>query len=216
MNMPLAIGIDLGTTNSCVAVWQNGKVEIIANECGNRTTPSFVSFTTDERLIGDAAKSSVANNPQNTVFDSKRLIGKKYDDPQVQSDIKHFSYKVIDKENKPYIEVEYQNDTKVFSPEEIGSMILTKLKETAEAYLGEKVTDAVITVPAYFNDSQRQATKDAGTIAGLNVMRIINEPTAAAIAYGLDKRSKNEKNVLIFDTGGSSASCGVSPPIICF
>ncbi len=214
--MPVAIGIDLGTTNSCVGVWQNGKVEIIANECGNRTTPSFVSFTADERLIGDSAKSSAANNPQNTVFDAKRLIGKNFDDPDVQSDMKHFSFNVISKENKPYISVDFRNEKKEFSPEEIGGMILSKLKETAEAYIGETVTDAVITVPAYFNDSQRQATKDAGTIAGLNVLRIINEPTAAAIAYGLDKRTSSERNVLIFDCGGSSASCGFSPLVKCY
>jgi L1 cell adhesion molecule like protein len=209
-----AIGIDLGTTYSCVGVWQNDHVEIIANDQGNRTMPSYVSFTNDERLIGEAAKSVVANNPKNTVFDAKRLIGQKFDDPKVQSDMKHFSYNVIDRENKPFIEVEYKNETKVFAPEEISSMVLIKMKEIAEAYIGEKVTDAVITVPAYFNDSQRQATKDAGVIAGLNVLRIINEPTAAAIAYGLDKKSV-EKNVLIFDCGGkSSASCGVNPPIM--
>jgi L1 cell adhesion molecule like protein len=209
-----AIGIDLGTTYSCVGVWQNDHVEIIANDQGNRTMPSYVSFTNDERLIGEAAKSVVANNPKNTVFDAKRLIGQKYNDPKVQSDMKHFSYNVIDRENKPFIEVEYKNETKVFAPEEISSMVLIKMKEIAEAYIGEKVTDAVITVPAYFNDSQRQATKDAGVIAGLNVLRIINEPTAAAIAYGLDKKSV-EKNVLIFDCGGkSSASCGVNPPIM--
>ena len=191
-----AIGIDLGTTYSCVGVWQNDHVEIIANDQGNRTMPSYVSFTNDERLIGEAAKSVVANNPKNTVFDAKRLIGQKFNDPKVQSDMKHFSYNVIDRENKPFIEVEYKNETKVFAPEEISSMVLIKMKEIAEAYIGEKVTDAVITVPAYFNDSQRQATKDAGVIAGLNVLRIINEPTAAAIAYGLDKKSV-EKNVLI-------------------
>ena len=214
--MPLAIGIDLGTTTSCVGVWQNGKVEIIANECGNRITPSYVSFTADERLIGDAAKSSVSSNPSNTVFDAKRMIGKSFSDPQVQSDMKHFTYKVIEKDSKPYAEVEFKGETKVFSPEEIGSMVLSKMKEVAESFLGETVTDAVITVPAYFNDSQRQATKDAGAIAGLNVLRIINEPTAAALAYGLDKRSTQEKNILIFDCGGSSASCGVSPLIECY
>ena len=198
-----AIGIDLGTTYSCVGVWQNDHVEIIANDQGNRTMPSYVSFTNDERLIGEAAKSVVANNPKNTVFDAKRLIGQNFNDPKVQSDMKHFSYNVIDRDNKPFIEVEYKNETKVFAPEEISSMVLIKMKEIAEAYIGEKVTDAVITVPAYFNDSQRQATKDAGVIAGLNVLRIINEPTAAAIAYGLDKKSV-EKNVLIFDCGGGT------------
>lgn len=208
-NMPLAIGIDLGTTTSCVGVWQNGKVEIIANECGNRITPSYVSFTADERLIGDAAKSSVSSNPSNTVFDAKRLIGKSFNDPQVQSDMKHFTYDVIDKGNKPYAQVEFKGETKVFSPEEIGSMVLSKMKEVAESFLGETVTDAVITVPAYFNDSQRQATKDAGAIAGLNVLRIINEPTAAALAYGLDKRSTVEKNILIFDCGGGTHDVSV-------
>lgn len=207
--MPVAIGIDLGTVNSCVGVWQNGKVDIIANECGNRITPSYVSFTAEERLIGDAAKSSIASNPTNTVFDAKRLIGKNFNDPNVQSDMKHFSYTVIDKNNKPGIQVEFRGETKVFSPEEIGSMILIKMKEIAEAYLGETVTDAVITVPAYFNDSQRQATKDAGAIAGLNVLRIINEPTAAAIAYGLDKRSAAEKNILIVDVGGGTTDVSI-------
>jgi L1 cell adhesion molecule like protein len=210
--MTTAIGIDLGTTYSCVGVWQNDHVEIIANDQGNRTTPSYVSFTKDERLIGDAAKSSVSQNPSNTVFDAKRLIGHKFRDATVQSDMKHFSYNVINKDDKPYIQVEYKGENKVFAPEEISSMILTKMKEIAEAYLGKTVTDAVITVPAYFNDSQRQATKDAGVIAGLNVLRIINEPTAAAIAYGLDKKNQGEKNILIFDCGGKrSASCGENP-----
>ena len=200
--MTRCIGIDLGTTYSCVGVWQNDHVEIIANDQGNRTTPSYVSFTADERLIGEASKSSIASNPKNTVFDAKRLIGQKFNDPTTQSDMKHFTYDVIDKDNKPYIQVDFRGETKVFSPEEISAMILTKMKEIAEAYLNEKVTDAVITVPAYFNDSQRQATKDAGTISGLNVLRVINEPTAAAIAYGLDKKLDGEKNVLIFDCGG--------------
>jgi len=202
--MTTAIGIDLGTTYSCVGVWTNDHVEIIANDQGNRTTPSYVSFTKDERLIGNAAKSNVNQNPQNTVFDAKRLIGQKFDDPNVQSDMRHFTYNVINKENKPYIEVEYKGETKIFSPEEISSMVLIKMKEIAEAFLGTTVTDAVITVPAYFNDSQRQATKDAGAIAGLNVLRIINEPTAAAIAYGLDKKYSTERNVLIFDCGGGT------------
>ena len=200
--MSKAIGIDLGTTYSCVGVWQNGHVDIIANDQGNRTTPSYVSFNESERLIGDAAKSMVSSNPSNTVFDAKRLIGQKFNDSKVQEDMKHFSYDVINKDTKPYIQVEFKGETKVFSPEEISAMVLTKMKETAESYLGHEVTDAVITVPAYFNDSQRQATKDAGVIAGLNVLRIINEPTAAAIAYGLDK--KGEKNVLIFDCGGGT------------
>ncbi|AOW04732.1 uncharacterized protein YALI1_D36255g [Yarrowia lipolytica] len=202
--MSKAVGIDLGTTYSCVAHFANDRVEIIANDQGNRTTPSFVAFTDTERLIGDAAKNQAAMNPANTVFDAKRLIGRKFDDPEVQNDAKHFPFKIIDKAGKPNIEVEFKGETKVFTPEEISSMILTKMKETAEGYLGTKVNDAVITVPAYFNDSQRQATKDAGLIAGLNVQRIINEPTAAAIAYGLDKKETGERNVLIFDLGGGT------------
>jgi L1 cell adhesion molecule like protein len=199
-----AIGIDLGTTYSCVGVWQNDHVEIIANDQGNRTMPSYVSFTAEERLIGEPAKSNAAANPKNTVFDSKRLIGKNFDDENIQRVLKHLSYNVANKDNKPYIEVEYKGETKTFSPEEIGAMILGKMKEVAEAFLGETVTDAVITVPAYFNDSQRQATKDAGAIAGLNVLRIINEPTAAAIAYGLDKNNAAEKNIIIVDCGGGT------------
>ncbi|GAA5847941.1 hypothetical protein JCM8208_002133 [Rhodotorula glutinis] len=202
--MSKAIGIDLGTTYSCVGVWQNDRVEIIANDQGNRTTPSYVGFTDTERLIGDAAKNQVAMNPHNTVFDAKRLIGRKFADQEVQSDMKHWPFKIIDKATKPIIQVEYKGETKEFTPEEVSSMILLKMKETAEAYLGGTVKDAVVTVPAYFNDSQRQATKDAGTISGLNVLRIINEPTAAAIAYGLDKKSEGEKNVLIFDLGGGT------------
>ncbi|KAI5960336.1 SSA3 [Candida pseudojiufengensis] len=203
--MSKAVGIDLGTTYSCVAHFANDRVEIIANDQGNRTTPSFVAFTDTERLIGDAAKNQAAMNPANTVFDAKRLIGRKFNDADVQNDIKHFPFKVIDKGGKPVIQVEYKGETKVFTPEEISSMVLGKMKETAEGYLGTKVNDAVVTVPAYFNDSQRQATKDAGLIAGLNVLRIINEPTAAAIAYGLDKKgAKGEHNVLIFDLGGGT------------
>ncbi|ODV95030.1 hypothetical protein PACTADRAFT_43220 [Pachysolen tannophilus NRRL Y-2460] len=202
--MSKAVGIDLGTTYSCVAHFSNDRVEIIANDQGNRTTPSFVAFTDSERLIGDAAKNQAAMNPANTVFDAKRLIGRKFSDAEVQGDIKHFPFKVVDQGGKPNIQVEFKGETKIFTPEEISSMILTKMKETAESFLGTKVNDAVVTVPAYFNDSQRQATKDAGLIAGLNVMRIINEPTAAAIAYGLDKKSEGEKNVLIFDLGGGT------------
>ena len=201
-----AIGIDLGTTYSCVGVFQHGKVEIIANDQGNRTTPSYVAFTDTERLIGDAAKNQVAMNPQNTVFDAKRLIGRNFNDESVQRDMAHWPFKVIPEGKKPKIQVEYKCETKTFNPEEISSMVLTKMKETAEAYLGQTVKDAVVTVPAYFNDSQRQATKDAGIIAGLNVMRIINEPTAAAIAYGLNnKKGKGgESSVLIFDLGGGT------------
>jgi len=200
-----AVGIDLGTTYSCVGVFQHGKVEIIANDQGNRTTPSYVAFTDTERLIGDPAKNQVAINPNNTIFDAKRLIGRKYDDSTVQADLKHWPFTVIDAAGKPKLQVEYQNETKTFTPEEISAMVLTKMKDTAEAYLGCDVKDAVVTVPAYFNDSQRQATKDAGVICGLNVLRIINEPTAAAIAYGLDKKKgAAECNVLIFDLGGGT------------
>jgi L1 cell adhesion molecule like protein len=187
-----------------VGVFQHGKVEIIANDQGNRTTPSYVAFTETERIIGDAAKNQVAMNPKNTIFDAKRLIGRKFEEPSVQSDMKHWPFKVTNKQGKPMIQVEYKNELKSFSPEEISSMVLTKMRETAEAFLGEKVTKAVITVPAYFNDSQRQATKDAGIIAGLEVLRIVNEPTAAALAYGLDKNLSGEKNVLIYDLGGGT------------
>jgi len=199
-----AVGIDLGTTYSCVGVFQHGKVEVIANDQGNRTTPSYVAFTDSERLIGDAAKNQVAMNPTNTVFDAKRLIGRRFDDPTVAADMKHWPFAVIQDGGKPKIKVEYKGEEKSFFPEEVSSMVLTKMKETAEAYLGKTVTNAVVTVPAYFNDSQRQATKDAGTISGLNVLRIINEPTAAAIAYGLDKKVGGERNVLIFDLGGGT------------
>jgi len=200
-----AIGIDLGTTYSCVGVWQNERVEIIANDQGNRTTPSYVAFTDTERLIGDAAKNQVAMNPTNTVFDAKRLIGRKFTDTVVQADMKHWPFKVISRDDKPIIEVQFRGETKTFNPEEISSMVLVKMREIAESYLGKEVKKAVVTVPAYFNDSQRQATKDAGAIAGLDVLRIINEPTAAAIAYGLDKIDEGkERNVLIFDLGGGT------------
>jgi len=200
-----AIGIDLGTTYSAVGVWTNGKVEIIANDQGNRTMPSYVAFNDTERLVGESAKNQASLNATNTVFDAKRLIGRKINDMVIQEDIKHWPFKVIGDDNdKPKIQVEYKGEEKTFHPEEISSMILSKLKAVAEAYLGEVVTDAVVTVPAYFNDSQRQATKDAGAIAGLNILRMINEPTAAAIAYGLDKGTTGESNVLIFDLGGGT------------
>ena len=198
------IGIDLGTTYSCVGIFKNGRVEIIANDQGNRITPSYVAFTTDgERLIGDAAKNQLTSNPENTIFDVKRLIGREFKDSSVQSDIKHFPFTVIERRSKPTISVKIGSEQKFFEPEEISAMVLGKMREIAEAYLGKKVTHAVVTVPAYFNDAQRQATKDAGTISGLNVLRIINEPTAAAIAYGLDKK-EDEKNILVFDLGGGT------------
>jgi len=204
MSDNIAIGIDLGTTYSAVGVFQNGKVEIIANDQGNRTTPSYASFTETERLVGDGAKNIAASNPLNTVYDAKRLIGRKFNEPVVQTDMKLWPFTVKEGNGgKPVIEVDFKNEKLKLQPEEVSAMILGKMKETAEAYLGHPVKKAVVTVPAYFNDSQRQATKDAGTIAGLEVLRIINEPTAAAIAYGLDKVNKNkETNVLIFDCGG--------------
>jgi len=181
----ICIGIDLGTTFSCVGYWIDGRVEIIPNDQGNRTTPSYVAFTESERLIGDAAKNQIAMNPRNTIFDAKRLIGRKFSDSYVQKDMQIWPFKVVSAESdKPFVQAEFKGEMKTFSPEQISSMVLTKMKEIAEAYIGKKVTSAVITVPAYFNDSQRQATKDAGAIAGLKVKRIVNEPTAAAIAYG--------------------------------
>jgi len=205
MAKKLAVGIDLGTTYSCVGVWKNDGVEIIANDQGNRTTPSYVAFTDTERLIGDAAKNQAARNPENTIFDAKRLIGRKFQDPAVQSDMKHWPFKVISGSgDKPIIQVTVNGEEKKFQAEEVSSMVLGKMKDVAAQYLGGAVTDAVVTVPAYFNDSQRQATKDAGAIAGLNVLRIINEPTAAAIAYGLDKKGSGEMNVLIYDMGGGT------------
>jgi len=198
------VGIDLGTTYSCVGVWKNQQCEIIANDQGSRTTPSYVAFTDSDRLIGNAAKNQSSQNPENTIFDAKRLIGRNFNDTATQNDIKNFPYNVINKNNKPIITATYKNELKHFQPEEISSMVLVKMKEIAESFLGETVDSAVITVPAYFNDSQRQSTKDAGTIAGLNVLRIINEPTAAAIAYGLDNKSEQEKNILIYDLGGGT------------
>merc|ERR1711899_2962 len=201
----ITMGIDLGTTYSCVGVFEHGKVEILANDQGNRTTPSYVAFNDTERLIGDAAKNQVARNPNNTVFDAKRLIGRLYLEPSIQKDMKHWPFNVVeDVDGKPKIRVEYQGENRTFTPEEISSMVLTKMKDTAEAYLGTTIKDVVVTVPAYFNDTQRHATKDAGTIAGLNVLRIINEPTAAAIAYGLDKQKDAKSNILIFDLGGGT------------
>ena len=200
----VAIGIDLGTTYSCVGVWKNQQCEIIANDQGMRTTPSYVAFTDSERLIGNAAKNQSSQNPENTIYDAKRLIGRNFNDSATQTDIKNFPFKVIEKNNKPLIQATYKGELKDFQPEEISSMVLTKMKETAEAYLGETVDSAVITVPAYFNDAQRQSTKDAGAIAGLNVLRIINEPTAAAIAYGLDNKTEKERNILIYDLGGGT------------
>jgi heat shock 70kDa protein 1/2/6/8 len=206
----IAIGIDIGTTFSCIGIFQNDRVEIIANDQGNRTTPSYVAFTEEERLIGDSAKNQASANPKNTVYDAKRLIGRKFSEAAVQDNLKHFSFNVKAGPNdKPMIEVDFKKETKTFAPEEISAMVLSKLKETAESYLGKPVKKAVITVPAYFNDSQRQATKDAGTIAGLEVLRIINEPTAAAIAYGLDKKGTAEQHVLIFDTGGGTHDCSL-------
>ncbi|EQL04043.1 hypothetical protein G6O67_008217 [Ophiocordyceps sinensis] len=197
------IGIDLGTTYSCVGVMQKGKVEILVNDQGNRITPSYVAFTKEERLVGDSAKNQAAANPTNTIFDIKRLIGRKFKDEQLQADIKHLPYKVTNKDGKPIVQVEVNGENKKFTPEEISAMVLGKMKEVAESYLGKKVTHAVVTVPAYFNDNQRQATKDAGIIAGLNVLRIVNEPTAAAIAYGLDKTG-SERQIIVYDLGGGT------------
>ncbi|KAH6663582.1 hsp70-like protein [Plectosphaerella plurivora] len=202
-NYGTVIGIDLGTTYSCVGVMAKGKVEILVNDQGNRITPSYVAFTDEERLVGDAAKNQAAANPYNTIFDIKRLIGRKYSEPSMQSDIKHFPFKVLSKGDKPVVQVKVAGQDTQFSPEEVSAMVLGKMKEVAESYLGHKVTHAVVTVPAYFNDNQRQATKDAGIIAGLNVLRIVNEPTAAAIAYGLDKMD-GERQIIVYDLGGGT------------
>jgi heat shock 70kDa protein 1/2/6/8 len=203
--MTTSIGIDLGTTYSCVGIWQNDNVEIIANDQGNRTTPSYVAFNDTERLIGDSAKNQASRNPKNTIFDAKRLIGRNVNDSNIKKDMKNWPFEIVSGDGgKPCVRVEYKNEKKVFQPEEISAMVLTKMKEIAENYLGNTVNNAVITVPAYFNDAQRQATKDAGKIAGLNVLRIINEPTAAAIAYGLDRQTEEEKNILIYDLGGGT------------
>jgi heat shock protein 5 len=197
------IGIDLGTTYSCVGIFKNGQVEVIPNELGNRITPSVVAFTDEERLIGEAAKNQVTVNPTRTVYDVKRLIGRKYNDKTVQYDKKYLPYEIVDKEGKPYIQIpNVKGETKVFAPEEISAMILVKMKEIAESYSGKKIKNAIVTVPAYFDNSQRQSTKDAGIISGLNVVRVLNEPTAAAIAYGLDETE--EKNILVFDLGGGT------------
>jgi len=198
------IGIDLGTTYSCVGVMRGGKVEIMVNDQGNRITPSWVAFTDEERLVGDAAKNQFASNPHRTIFDIKRIIGMKYNDKSVQNDIKHFPFKVINKDGQPRVKVEVHGEEKTFTPEEVSAMVLGKMKEVAESYLGEPVKNAVVTVPAYFNDAQRAATKDAGTIAGLNVLRVVNEPTAAALAYGLDKTDQKERQVIVYDLGGGT------------
>ena len=199
------IGIDLGTTYSCVGVWQHSRVEIISNDQGNRTTPSYVAFTDEERLIGDGAKNQASMNPKNTVHDAKRMIGSLFSDSHVQKDMKMWTFDVVDDgKNKPKVKVDVKGDVTTFYPEEISAMVLTKMKDVAETFLGTEVKKCVVTVPARFNDSQRQATKDACVIAGMECMRIINEPTAAAIAYGMDNKSSKEKNVLIFDCGGGT------------
>jgi len=211
-----AIGIDLGTTYSCVGIWKQNRVEIISNDLGNRTTPSYVAFAESERLVGDAALNQASRNPENTVFDAKRMIGRKWSDEEVQKDIRHWPFKVVQREgDKPFIQVQFQGETKEFAPEEISSMVLGKMKASADAYLGSEVKGAVITVPAYFNDAQRVATKQAGAIAGLDVLRIINEPTSAAIAYGLEKMeskekgAKDESTILVFDYGGGTLDVSI-------
>lgn len=199
----VAWGCDLGTTYSAMGLWKNGRVDIIANDQGNRTTPSYVAFSDSERLVGDAAKNQAAMNPTNSIYDAKRLIGRKFSDSVIQDDMKLWPFKVVnDGNDRPQIVANFKGEDKKFYPEEISAMLLTKMKELVESYTGEESKDVVITVPAYFNDQQRQATKDAGAIAGLNVLRIINEPTAAAIAYGLDNKSSQEKNIIVYDFGG--------------
>jgi L1 cell adhesion molecule like protein len=199
----ISIGIDLGTTYSCVSIFQNDRAEVIPNDQGLRTTPSYVAFTNTERLIGDAAKNQVAINPENTVFDAKRMIGRKYS--ELKNELKYWPFKVSSgNDDKPVIEVNYKGEVRKFTPEEISSMVLVKMKDIAEKYLGEEVKNAVITCPAYFNDQQRQATKDAGAIAGLNVLRIINEPTSSILFFGLEKKTNKEQNVLVFDCGGGT------------
>ncbi len=215
-----AFGVDLGTTNSCSAVFENNKVEVIAHTTtGNRTVPSWVSFNpeTGERLVGEAAKNQVVSNPKNTIFDAKRFIGRTWDDPVVQKNKTHLTCNLVDKKNKPHFEVEIKGEKKLFTPEEISAMVMGEMKSITEAYLGYELKKVVVTIPAYFNDSQRQATKDACAIAGLEVLRLIQEPTSASIAYGLDKMKEGEeKNILVFDCGGkpcAAASCGISPPV---
>lgn len=203
------IGIDLGTTYSCVGVYKNGRVEIIPNDQGNRITPSYVAFDGADRFIGDSAKNQASINPSNTIFDVKRLIGRSINDPDVQKDARLFPFTITDKDKKPHIKVTHNGEDKQYSPEEISGMILGKMKSISEDFLGKSVTNAVVTVPAYFNDAQRQATKDAGTIASLNILRIINEPTAAAIAYGLDKKGEGEQTILVFDLGGGTFDVSV-------
>ena len=209
MSSRKAIGIDLGTAYSCVAVFQNGNVEIISNELALRKTPSYVTFTKHQRLVGDEAKYQAATNPNNCIYNVKRLIGRKYDDPIVQNNLKHWPFQLGDDLNKPKIIIEYRNQIKLFTPEEISALILRKMKQMAEDHLGQPVTEAVITVPATFNNSQRQATKDAATLAGLNVLRILSEPVAATMAYGFDKHISNKRNVLVFDLGGGTTNVSV-------
>ncbi|KAL7672634.1 hypothetical protein ACOME3_007517 [Neoechinorhynchus agilis] len=206
---PTVIGIDLGTTFSCVAIFENGKVEVIANDQGNRTTPSYISFLGNDRIVGEGAKAQAASNLSNTVYDVKRLMGREFSDPILHEDMRNYFFKVVNDKNKPKVEVNFKGKNTLFSPEELSAMLLSRMRQTAESYLGRKVDGAVITVPAYFNDSQRQATKDAGRIAGLNVLRILNEPTAAALAYGLDKSIKGERHILVFDLGGGTFDVSV-------